>query len=66
MANFVTTLPKITSSVDYIFWEIYIKSILALITYSEAVFTDKDMLNTLALSQITNMYKITRRNFLCF
>jgi len=50
MANFVTTLPKITSSVDYIFWEIYIKSILALITYSKAVFIAKDMLNTLALS----------------
>ena len=53
MANFVTTLFKLTSPTDYSFWEICVKSTLALITYSEAVFTAKDMRNALALSQTT-------------
>jgi len=53
MANFVTTLFKLTSPTDYPFWEICVKSTFALITYPEAVFTVKDMLNALALSQTT-------------
>ena len=43
MANFIATLSKLTSSADYPFWEICVKSTLALITYSEAVFTAKDI-----------------------
>ena len=62
MANFVTT----SSPADYIFFEIYIKSTLALITYPGAVFTVEDILNVLALSQTTNVNEITRRNFLGF
>jgi len=53
MANFVTTLFKLTSPTDYPFWEICVKSTLALITYSKAVFTAEDMLNASALSQTT-------------
>ena len=49
MTNFVATLLKLTSSADYLFWEIHIKSIFVLITYSEAIFTADDMLNVLAL-----------------
>jgi len=33
MANFVTTLSKLTSSADYLFWKIHIKSAFALIIY---------------------------------
>ena len=40
--------------------KIYVKSTLALIIYSE------NILNTLALSQITNINKIAKRNFLGF
>ena len=55
MANFVTTLSKLTSLADYPFWEICVKSTLALITYSGAVFTVDDMLNALTLSQTTDV-----------
>ena len=65
MANFVTTLPKLTSPADYPFWEICVKSTLALITYSGTIFTANNMLNALALPQTTNMDEIARRNFLC-
>jgi len=61
---FITTLPKLTSLVNYFFWKICVKLILALITYSEAVFTANDMLNALALSQTTDVDEIIRRNFL--
>jgi len=64
VANFVNTLSKLTSSVDYPFWEICVKSTLAFITHSEAVFTANNMLNALALPQTTDMDKIARRNFL--
>jgi len=64
MANFVATLPKLTSLADYSFWRIHIKSTLALITYSRTVFITDDMLNALALSQTTDVDKIARRNFL--
>ena len=50
MVNFITTLFKLTGSVNYFFWEIYVKLILALIIYSRVVFTAEDMLNTLAFS----------------
>jgi len=63
IANFVTTLLKLTSLADYSFWEIYVKSTLALITYSGAVFTADDILNVSALPQTTNMNEIIRRNF---
>ena len=64
MANFVATLPKLTSLTDYPFWKICIKSTLALITYPKAVFTANNMLNTLVLPQTTNIDKIAKRNFL--
>jgi len=64
MANFVATLPKLTSLADYSFWRIHIKSTLALITYSRTVFITDDMLNALALSQTTDVDKIAKRNFL--
>jgi len=44
----------------------HVKLAFALITYSEAVFTAKDILSALAFSQTTNMNEITRRNFLSF
>ena len=66
MANFVATLFKLTSPVNYSFWEIHIKSTLVLIIYPKALFTTEDMLNTLALHQTTDINKITRRNFLGF
>ena len=66
MANFIATLPKLTGAADYSFWEIYIKSIFALITYFEAVFTTDDILNVSVLSQITNINEMARRNFLGF
>ena len=66
MANFVTTLFKLTSLANYPFWEIYVKSTLALIAYPRNIFTAKDIMNTLALSQTTNVNKITRKNFLDF
>jgi len=50
MANFIATLPKLTGTADYSFWEIHIKSTFALITYFEAIFTTDDMLNVLVLS----------------
>ena len=37
MANFVTTLSKLTGSVNYSFWKIYVKSTLALIAYSGTI-----------------------------
>ena len=46
MVNFVATLSKLTN----LLWKIYVKSTLALIINSEAVFTANDMLNALALS----------------
>ena len=46
MVNFVATLSKLTN----LLWKIYVKSTLALIINSEAVFTVNDMLNALALS----------------
>jgi len=55
MANFVTTLLKLTSLANYLFWEICVKSTLALITYSEAVFIADDILNALTLSQTTDV-----------
>jgi len=64
MANFIATLSKLTGLADYFFWRIYVKLALALITYSEAIFTTEDMLSALAFSQTTNMDKITRKNFL--
>jgi len=64
IANFVTTLSKLTSPADYSFWKIHVKSTLALITYSEAIFTADDMLNVLVLSQTTDVDEIARRNFL--
>jgi len=64
IANFVTTLSKLTSPADYPFWKIHVKSTLALITYSEAIFTADDMLNVLVLSQTTDVDEIARRNFL--
>ena len=66
MANFIATLPKLTGTADYSFWEIHIKSIFALITYFEAVFTTDDILNVSVLSQITNIDEMARRNFLGF
>ena len=64
MANFVATLPKLTSLVDYPFWKIHVKLILTLITYPRAVLTAEGMLNALALPQTTNIDEVTRRNFL--
>jgi len=64
ITNFIATLPKLTSLADYSFWEVHVKSTLALITYSGAVFTTDDMLNALALSQTTNVDEIAKRNFL--
>ena len=58
MANFITTLFKLTDSANYFFWKIHIKSTFALIIYSE------DILNTSALPQTTDINKIARRNFL--
>jgi len=53
-----------TSPTGYSFWEIYVKSNLALITYSGAVFTTNDILNALAFPQTTDINKIARKNFL--
>ena len=64
MANFVITLPKLTSLANYPFLEICVKSILALITYPRVVFATDYMLNTLALPQTTDVDEIARRNFL--
>jgi len=50
IASFVTTFPKLTSLANYSFWEICVKSTLALITYSGAVFTADNILNALTLS----------------
>jgi len=50
---------KLTGSANYLFWKIYIKSTLTLITYSYTVFTAEDM-NTSALFQTTDMDKIAR------
>jgi len=66
MANFVATLSKLTGLANYLFWKIYVKSIFALIIYFGAIFTAKDMLNTLVLSQTTDVNKVTKRNFLSF
>ena len=64
MPNFITTLPKHTSPTNYFFWKICVKSTLTLITYPKVVFTTHNMLNTLELSQTTNMNEIARRSFL--
>jgi len=64
IANFVITLFKLTSPANYLFWEIHVKLTFALNTYSGAIFTAENMLNTLALSQTTDVNEITRRNFL--
>jgi len=64
MANFITILPKLTSLDNYSFWEIHVKSILALITYSRAIFTANDMLNASTLSQTTDVNETIRRNSL--
>ena len=66
MANFITILSKLTSSTDYSFWEICIKSTLTFIIYSRTVFTTNNILNALALSQTTDINKIARKNFLGF
>ena len=66
MANFIATLPKLTDLANYSFWKFYIKSILALIIYSRAIFTANNMLNALALSQTIDIDEIARRNFLGF
>ena len=55
MANFVTTLSKLTGSIDYYFWEIHVKLNFALIVYSGTIWTTKYMLNTLTLSQTTDV-----------
>jgi len=57
MANFVTILPKLTDSVDYSFWEIYVKLTFALIAYSSTIWTTKNMLNVLTHSQTTHVNK---------
>ena len=64
MANFVITLPKLTSTTDYFFWKIHVKLTLALIIYPGAVFTTNDILNALVLSQTTDVDEIARRKFL--
>jgi len=66
IANFVTTLPKLTGLANYPFQEICVKSNFALITYSKAVLTAEDILNALALPQTTDVDKVARRNFLSF
>jgi len=66
MANFVTALPKLTGSANYSFWEIYVKSTLALITYPRTVFIADNMLNALTFSQTTDIDEIAKRNFLDF
>ena len=66
VANFITTLPKLTGPTNYIFWEIHIKLTLTLITYPKVVFTADDMLNASALPQTTDVNKIAKRNFLGF
>ena len=66
MANFVAILPKLTGLANYSFQEIHIKSTLALIIYSGAIFTVNDMLNDLTLSQTTDVDKTIRRIFLGF
>ena len=66
MANFITTLPKLTSLVDYLFRKSCVKSTLALTTYSRAVFTIEDILNVLALPQTTDVNGIIKKNFLGF
>jgi len=64
IVNFVATFSKLTGPASYSFWEIHVKSTLALITYPRAVFTANDILNASALPQTTGVYKIARRNFL--
>ena len=64
MANFITTLPKLTGPADYSFWKVHVKLTLALIICLRAVFTTDDMLNALALPQTTNVDEIVKRNFL--
>ena len=66
MANFVTIFLKLTSSTSYIFQEIYIKPTLTLIAYPDTVSNIKDMLNTLILSQTTDMDEIAKKKFLGF
>ena len=64
MANFVATLPKLTSLANYPFWKTHVKLTLTLITYPGAILTAEGMLNALALPQTTNMDEVTRRDFL--
>jgi len=60
MANFVVTLFKLTNSANYPFWEIHVKSTLALIIYPRAIFTANNTLNVLALPQTTDIDEIAR------
>jgi len=66
MADFFTTLPKLTSPTNYHFWEIHIKLALTFITHSDTIFTADNMLNVSILPQVTDVDKIARRNFLNF
>jgi len=66
MANFITTLSKLTSLVDYPFRENCVKSTFALTTYSRTVFTTEDILNVLALPQTTDVNGVIKKNFLDF
>ena len=50
MANFITTVSKLTSLADYPFWKICVKLVFGLITYSGTFFIVEDILNILALS----------------
>ena len=64
MVNLIITLSKLTGLANYFFWEIYVKSVLALIIYSDIIFTTKNMLNDLVLSYANDIDKVLRRNFL--
>ena len=66
IANFIATLSKLTSPANYLFWKICVKLALALIIYSETVFTAKVILNALVFSQNTDINEVTKRNFLSF
>ena len=65
MANFVTTLSKLTGLADYPFQEICVKSTLVII-YLRAIFTAEDMLNALVFSQTTDVDEVIKRNSLGF
>ena len=46
MANFITTVSKLTSLADYLFWKICVKPVFAFITYHSTFFTVEDILNS--------------------